>query len=73
MKEVGVFPNLKAEQARQGHTNQFVGAYLGMSRSNFENKLRTGRFRVKEAKKLCELYGCDFNYLFADAPENRGA
>ncbi len=68
-----MFPNLKAEQARRGHTNQFVGAYLGMSRSNFENKVRTGRFRVNEAKKLCELYGCDFNYLFADEPENRGA
>lgn len=68
-----MFPNLKAEQARRGHTNQFVGEYLGMSRGNYENKLRTGRFRVNEAKKLCQLYGCDFNYLFAAEPENRGA
>lgn len=68
-----MFPNLKAEQARRGHTNQFVGEYLGMSRSNFENKVRTGRFRVNEAKKLCELYERDFNYLFADEPENRRA
>lgn len=68
-----MFSNLKAEQARHGHTNQFVGEYLGMSRSNYENKVRTGRFRVNEAKKLCELYRCDFNYLFADDAENRGA
>lgn len=68
-----MFPNLKAEQARRGHTNKFVGEYLGMSRSNYENKLRTGRFRVREIKELCELYGCDFNYLFATEPKGRGA
>lgn len=67
-----LFPNLKAEQARNGYTNAYVGEYLGMSRGNYENKLRTGRFRVTEAKMLCELYRRDFNYLFAAEPEHRG-
>ena len=60
-----MFINLKAEQARYGMTNAEVAKKLGVSRTCYESKLRTGNFRVSEAMKLCELYGCEFNYLFA--------
>lgn len=60
-----MFVNLKAEQARHGMTNASVAKKLGISRTCYESKLRTGNFRVSEAAKLCELYGCEFNYLFA--------
>lgn len=62
-----MFANLKAEQARYGMTNATVAERLGISRTCYESKLRTGNFRVSEAMKLCELYGCEFNYLFARA------
>lgn len=61
-----MFPNLKAEQARNGYTNGFIAEQLGMSRSNFETKCRNGRFKVSEAQKLCKMFGCDFSYLFAE-------
>lgn len=60
-----MYTNLKAEQARNGMTNAAVAEKLGISRTCYESKLRTGNFRVREAMKLCELYGCEFNYLFA--------
>lgn len=61
-----MYRNLRAEQARNGHTNEFVAEFLGMSRANYENKLKNGRFRIAEAKKLCGLYECVFEYLFAE-------
>lgn len=60
-----MFVNLKAEQARHSMTNADVAEALGISRTCYESKLRTGNFRVSEAKKLCGLYGCEFDYLFA--------
>lgn len=60
-----MFINLKAEQARRCMTNAIVAEKLGISRTCYESKLRTGNFRVSEAMKLCELYNCEFNYLFA--------
>lgn len=60
-----MFVNLKAEQARHGMTNATVAEKLGISRTCYESKLRTENFRVSEAMKRCELYGCEFNYLFA--------
>ena len=67
-----MFVNLKAEQARHSMTNAAVAGKLGISRTSYESKLRTGNFRVSEAMKLCELYGCEFNYLFARADTGQG-
>lgn len=61
---INMYPNLKAEQARNGYSNGFVAEKLGMSRSNYETKCRNGRFRVSEARILCQLFNADFNYLF---------
>lgn len=66
-----MFANLKAEQARRGMTNAAVAKRLGISRTSYESKLRTGNFRVSEAMRLCELYGCEFDYLFAHAGTTR--
>ena len=60
-----MFPNLKAEQARKGMSNQQVAEYIGVCRKTYENKLRAGNFFVEESRKLCELFECDFYYLFA--------
>lgn len=59
------YPNIKAEQARKGLTNQQVADHLGICRNTYEAKLRRGYFYVEEAQELMELFGSDFDYLFA--------
>lgn len=67
------YRNLKAEQARYGLTNTEVAEILGMSRSNYETKLRNGRFFANEALILCKLFKCEFEYLFATDDKPQGA
>lgn len=60
-----MFPNLKAEQARAGMTNQAVADLLKISRVTYESKKKSGKFSVDESKALCGIFNCEFNYLFA--------
>lgn len=60
-----MFPNLKAEQARKGMTNEQMAKLLKMSRVTYERKKRVGNFTVSEARALCEFFGIDFQTLFA--------
>lgn len=60
-----MFPNLNAEQRRRGLTNQAVANILEMSRRTYEYKKKSGRFDVDESKRLCKLFECSFDYLFA--------
>lgn len=48
-------------------TNQQVADYLGICRNSYENKMKNGKFFVSEIRRLCKLFNCDFNYLFAPA------
>lgn len=59
-----MYPNLQAEQARQGMTNMQVADKLGIARPTYENKKKTGRFTVEECKRLCEMFHSSFDYLF---------
>lgn len=63
-----MFPNLNAEQARYGHTNQHTASVLGLNRCTYEAKKRSGRFSMDEINKLCELYRCSYSYLFSNEP-----
>jgi len=65
-----LYPNLKAEQSRAGLTNQKVADLIGVSRVTYESKKKSGRFDVSESKKLCDLFKCDFDYLFAAEGED---
>ncbi|MCR5705171.1 MAG: helix-turn-helix domain-containing protein [Eubacterium sp.] len=60
-----MFSNLNAEQARRGFTNSDVAEKLNISRVSYENKKKTGKFTTMEAKTLCQLFNCKFDYLFA--------
>lgn len=60
-----MYNNLEAEQARNKMTNQDVANYLGLSRNTYEQKKRSGRFIPAECIKLCDLFNCAFDYLFA--------
>lgn len=63
-----MFPNLNAEQARYGHSNQYTAEYLGLKRCTYEVKKKNGRFSMEEINRLCELYKCDYKYLFNTEP-----
>lgn len=62
-----VYPNLYAEQKKRGFTNADVAAAIGMHPATYGVKCRNGRFRVSEARALCQLFNADFNYLFEPA------
>lgn len=59
-----MFNNLQAEQARRNMTNQQVADEIGMSRTTYECKKRTGRFTTSDCKALCKLFDSSFEYLF---------
>lgn len=67
-----MFYNLRAEQARHGKTNSEMAEYLNISRPTYEKKLKTGKFVVSEISKLCKLFSCSYEYLFA-TQENKTA
>lgn len=60
-----MYKNLHAEQARKGLTNQQVADALGISRVSYEHKKKTGKFIVSESMHLCQMFDCNFDYLFA--------
>ena len=66
-----MFRNLEAEQARLRLTNQKVADILEISRVSYGNKKKTGKFTTREIKKLCRLFKCKFDYLFAEEDERR--
>lgn len=68
-----MYCNLQAEQARKGMTNQQVADRLHISRVSYENKKKSGKFVVKEVVELCNLFKCDFEYLFAEIKQNETA
>ena len=67
-----MFRNLDAEQARIGVLNKDAADYLGISRVSYENKKKTKKFNIIEAKKLCKLFGCQFEYLFETDDDAKG-
>lgn len=59
-----MFPNLQAEQGRNGMTNQAVADVLKLTRASYEQKKKSGNFTVSECKALCKLFKTSFEYLF---------
>lgn len=63
-----MFPNLNAEQAKYGETNESAAAFLGLNRNAYELRKKKGSFSIAEANKLCEKYKCSYAYLFSETP-----
>ncbi|WP_039944593.1 hypothetical protein [Anaerofustis stercorihominis] len=64
-----MFPNLDAEQARNKLTNEMTAKNLNLSRVSYESKKKTGKFNIHEAKRLCKIFKCSFDYLFMTEDE----
>ena len=61
-----MFRNLEAEQKRFGFTDFKVAEKLGISRTSYGLKKKTGRFTLSEVRELCRLFNVSFEYLFAN-------
>ncbi len=66
-----MFKNLEAEQHRAGYTNSQMAEILCMSRLTYEKKKKNGMFNRPQIAKLCELFKCSFEYLFATEAETQ--
>lgn len=68
-----MFRNLEAEQARLKLTNVDVAAILGMSRTTYEQKKKTGKFNRTEIVALLTLFNAEFEYLFATDKDQKAS
>ena len=59
-----MFRNLYAEEARHNQTNITMGKMLGINPVTYSRKKKDGNFTIAEAKKLTEVFGVSFEYLF---------
>ena len=65
MKKKLMYPNLKAEMARRGYTNNDLGKVIGVKGEAVSLKLSGKRdFDILEVKKICEHFGMSFEALF---------
>lgn len=65
--------NLAAEQARFRMTDADVAKVLGIGRSSYSEKKISGKFTMMQCKKLCEMFGCSFEYLFSEESPTKTA
>lgn len=63
-----MFPNLNAEQARYGKSNDEMASFLKMSRVTYEAKKQNGAFSISDANTLCDFFNCEYQYLFGEVP-----
>lgn len=60
-----MFPNLMGQKAYHGLTNEAMGKIIGVSRTAYEQKMKSGRFYPEECRAYCRYFGKSFDYLFA--------
>ncbi len=65
-----MFRNLEAEQRRLGKTNSEMAELLGVSRTTYENKKKSGAFNRPQIATMLKLFNCTFEYLFEECSEN---
>lgn len=60
-----MFPNLLGQQHFHHMTAADMAAVIGISRTAYQSKVKTGRFTPEECRKFCEYFNKSFDYLFA--------
>lgn len=58
------FPNLEAEKARRGMTDDDLAKHLGLTRTAYTKKKNGKRFSITEIDSLLTLFNSNFEYLF---------
>jgi len=67
-----LYPNLLGQKAYRHMTNEDMAKVIGVSRTAYEQKIRSGRFTPSECRAYCELFRKSFEFLFSeeDDPTN---
>ena len=60
-----MFPNLLGQKAARHLTDEDMAAIIGISRTAYQAKKKSGRFTAEECHKFCTYFGKSFEYLFA--------
>ena len=66
-----MYPNLLGQKAYRHLSEADMAAIIGVSRTAWQKKIKSGRFTVFECKTLCDYFGKPFDYLFATEPETQ--
>ena len=61
-----MYPNLLGQKAYRHLTDEDMANIIGVSRTAYQQKIRSGRFLPDECKAFCSYFGKRFEYLFAD-------
>lgn len=64
-----MYPNLLGQKAIHHLSNDQMAEIIGISRTAFEQKAKSGRFTPQECKAFCRYFKKRFEYLFAEDGE----
>lgn len=60
-----MYPNLLGQKAYYHLTDTDMGKIIGVSRTSYGQKIRSGRFYPYECQAFCKYFNKSFDYLFA--------
>lgn len=60
-----MYPNLLGQKAYHKLTEEDMAKIIGVSRTAYQQKARSGRFTPLECIAYCRYFGKKFEYLFA--------
>ena len=60
-----MYPNLLGQKAIHNLTDDDMASIIGISRTAYQSKKKSGRFTPEECRKYCDYFGKSFQYLFA--------
>ena len=60
-----MYPNLLGQKSFHHLTDDEMARIIGISRTAYQQKIKSGRFSPSECKAYCSYFGKRFEYLFA--------
>lgn len=67
-----MFPNLLGQKAFRKMSNEDMANVIGVNRTTYESKMRSGRFIASECDAYCKFFDKPFAYLFATEDSAEG-
>ena len=61
------YPNIEAERARKGFSNDSLAKELGVSRKTLFNWMNKGNIPVSALIKMADMFSCTVDYLLGRA------
>ena len=61
-----MYPNLLGQKTYRHLTDEDMAKIIGVSRTAYQQKIKSGRFSADECKAYCSYFGKRCEYLFAE-------